>query len=59
MMQFEVNSGRFDPYKKFKFLVKWNGRTVLGVSTLRAFTKATTKWSALIVGKENQDTLSN
>ena len=26
MAQFSVNAQRFDPYKNFKFRVKWDGR---------------------------------
>ncbi len=29
---FSVNAQRFDPYKNFKFRVKWDGRYVAGVS---------------------------
>jgi len=32
MAQFSVNATRFDPYKNFKFRVKWDGRYVAGVS---------------------------
>jgi phage tail-like protein len=32
MAQFTVNAQRFDPYKNFKFRVKWDGRYVAGVS---------------------------
>ena len=32
MAQFTVNPHRFDPYKNFKFRVKWDGRYVAGVS---------------------------
>jgi phage tail-like protein len=32
MAQFSVNVHRFDPYKAFKFRVKWDGRYVAGVS---------------------------
>jgi phage tail-like protein len=32
MAQFTVNPQRLDPYKNFKFRVKWDGRYVLGVS---------------------------
>jgi len=32
MPQFTVNPQRFDPYKNFKFRVKWDGRYVAGVS---------------------------
>ena len=31
MAQFSVNATRFDPYKNFKFRVKWDGRYVAGV----------------------------
>ena len=30
--QFSVNPQRFDPYKNFKFRVKWDGKYVAGVS---------------------------
>jgi phage tail-like protein len=32
MADFTVNSTRFDPYKNFKFRIKWDGRYVAGVS---------------------------
>ena len=32
MAQFSVNAQRFDPYKNFKFRVKWDGKYVAGVS---------------------------
>ena len=32
MAKFSVNAQRFDPYKNFKFRVKWDGRFVAGVS---------------------------
>jgi phage tail-like protein len=32
MAQFTVNAQRFDPYKNFKFRVKWDGRYVAGVT---------------------------
>ena len=32
MPQFTVNAQWFDPYKNFKFRVKWDGRYVAGVS---------------------------
>jgi len=31
MPQFSVNPNRFDPYKQFKFRVKWDGRYVPGI----------------------------
>ena len=36
MAQFSVNVHRFDPYKAFKFRVKWDGRYVAGVSKVGA-----------------------
>jgi phage tail-like protein len=35
-MQFSVNARRLDPYKNFKFRVKWDGRYVAGVSKVGA-----------------------
>jgi phage tail-like protein len=32
MAEFTVNTTRFDPYKNFKFRIKWDGRYVAGVS---------------------------
>jgi len=36
MAQFSVNATRLDPYKNFKFRVKWDGRYVAGVSKVGA-----------------------
>ena len=41
MAQFTVNTHRFDPYKNFKFRVKWDGRYVAGVSKVGALKKTT------------------
>jgi phage tail-like protein len=41
MAQFSVNSARFDPYKNFKFRVKWDGRYVAGVSKIGALKRTT------------------
>jgi len=41
MAQFTVNAGRFDPYKNFKFRVKWDGRYVAGVSKVSALKRTT------------------
>jgi phage tail-like protein len=41
MAQFSVNAGRFDPYKNFKFRVKWDGRYVAGVSKAGALKRTT------------------
>src|SRR5688572_18382393 len=41
MAQFIVNQARFDPYKNFKFRVKWDGRYVAGVSKVGALKRTT------------------
>lgn len=41
MPQFSVNPYRFDPYKNFKFRVKWDGRYVAGVSKISELTRRT------------------
>ena len=41
MAEFTVNAQRFDPYKNFKFRVKWDGRYVAGVSKISALTRTT------------------
>jgi phage tail-like protein len=41
MAQFSVNALRFDPYKNFKFRVKWDGRYVAGVSKVGALKRST------------------
>ena len=41
MAQFSVNPQRFDPYKNFKFRVKWEGRYVAGVSKVGALKRTT------------------
>ena len=43
MAQFSVNVDpqRFDPYKNFKFRVKWDGRYVAGVSRVSALARTT------------------
>lgn len=41
MAQFVVNSERFDPYKNFKFRVKWDGQYVAGVSKVSALKRTT------------------
>jgi phage tail-like protein len=40
MAQFSVNAHRFDPYKNFKFRVKWDGRYVAGVSKVGALKRS-------------------
>ena len=41
MPQFTVNAYRFDPYKNFKFRVKWDGRYVAGISHISALRRTT------------------
>ncbi len=40
-MQFSVNPQRFDPYKNFKFRVKWDTKYVAGVSKMSALKRTT------------------
>ena len=39
--QFKANVTRFDPYKNFKFRVKWDGRYVAGISKVSALKRTT------------------
>jgi len=48
MAQFAANPQRFDPYKNFKFRVKWDGET----KTLR------TKYSSAIIVRRTTPILS-
>lgn len=41
MPQFSVNTHRFDPYKNFKFRIKWDGRYVAGVSKISGLKRTT------------------
>ena len=41
MAQFTVNANRFDPYKNFKFRIKWDGRYVAGVSKVSPLKRTT------------------
>lgn len=41
MAQFSVNAQDFDPYKNFKFRVKWEGRYVAGISRVGALQRST------------------
>lgn len=41
MPQFTVNPQRLDPYKNFKFRVKWDGRYVAGISKISALVRTT------------------
>lgn len=41
MAQFSVNAQRFDPYKNFKFRVRWDGKDVAGVSKVGMLKRTT------------------
>jgi phage tail-like protein len=41
MSDFTVNATRFDPYKNFKFRVKWDGQYVAGVSKVSVLKRTT------------------
>ncbi len=41
MAEFTVNASRFDPYKNFKFRLKWDGRYVAGISKVSALKRTT------------------
>lgn len=41
MAKFTVNPQRFDPYKNFKFRVKWDGRHVAGIHRVSALRRTT------------------
>lgn len=41
MAEFVVNPQRFDPYKNFRFRVKWDGRYVAGISKVSALRRST------------------
>ena len=41
MPQFTVNAQRLDPYKNFKFRLKWDGKYVAGISKVSALKRTT------------------
>ena len=51
MAQFSINAQRFDPYKTFKFRVKWDGRYVAGVCKVSALRRTT----AMVSHREGGD----
>ena len=51
MPEFTVNPTRFDPYKNFKFRLKWDGHYVAGVSKVSSLTRTT----EVIVHREGGD----
>mgnify|MGYP001488176208 CR=1 FL=1 len=38
---FKVNIERYDPYKTFKFRIRWDGKVVAGISKVSALTRTT------------------
>ena len=55
MAQFEVNTHRFDPYKNFKFRIKWDGKYVAGLSKMSVLKRST----KMIEHREGGDPSSN
>ena len=55
MAQFTVNPTHFDPYKDFKFRVKWDGHYVAGISKVSALKRIT----EVIVHREGGDPSSS
>ena len=51
MPQFTVNAQRIDPYKNFKFLVKWDGQAVASLSRVGALTRT----SQVVTHREGGD----
>jgi phage tail-like protein len=41
MAQFSVNALRFDPYKNFKFRIRWDNKIVAGISKVGALKRTT------------------
>ena len=41
MPQFSVNPNRFDPYKQFKFRVKWDGKYIEGITKVSGLKRKT------------------
>lgn len=55
MAQFTVNPERFDPYKNFKFRIKWDSKYVAGVSKISALKRTT----ELVTHREGGDPSSS
>lgn len=51
MPPFQVNPQRFDPYKVFKFRVKWDGRYVAGISRISGLRRTT----AVVEHRDGED----
>jgi len=58
MSEFPVNIHRFDPYKNFKFRVKWDGRHVVGISRVSALRRSTEPVAHRQGGEPSQPRLS-
>lgn len=39
--QYTVNQTRFDPYKNFKFKVKWDGKYIAGINKISGLKRTT------------------
>ncbi len=52
---FPKNAHRVDPYKTYKFLVRWDGKVVLGVSKVGALKRTTTVVSTRSGGDNSAD----
>ncbi len=51
MAQFTVNTNRFDPYKNFKFRIKWDGRYVAGISKVGTLKRTTEEFDAITLDR--------
>jgi phage tail-like protein len=68
MARFTVNAERFDPYRNFKFKIKWDNQYVAGLSKCSVLKKTTesTKWreggdpsaSRVLPGKTSYDAIT-
>jgi phage tail-like protein len=58
MTQFPVNAHRLNPYSNFNFLVRWDGRIVLGVSKVSGLKKSTEPVSHRSGGDPSTDSKS-
>lgn len=55
MAEFSVNPQRFDPYKNFKFRVRWDGRVVAGISKVGALKRTTEVVNHRVGGDSSTD----
>ena len=55
MAQFSVNAQRFDPYKNFKFRVKWDGKYVPGIFRVGPLRRTTVAVDARSGGDRSGD----